>query len=393
MRKISPRLIYFFGALGGLLFGYDTGVISGAILYVQRTLGLNALEEGIVVSSVLLGAMIGAMSIGPLSDRFGRKKMVMVAALIFFIGSLGSAFSPEFGVLVASRVVLGVAVGGASSLVPTYLAEVAPAKMRGSLTSLNQLMVMTGILMAYLVNLGFSGLAHTVSWRWMLGFAALPSAILFIGGVFLPESPRYLGRIKKFDEALQVLNMLRTPEEAKAELAEMENAKDVKLGGFKELFSKFVRPALIIGVGMAVSLIALSILTSLSVTGIMSYVTIVAMAFYLIFFCATWGPIMWTMIGEVFPLSVRGVGVGFSSLINWGANLLVSLMFPVLLEHFSMPIIFGAFAVMCVFGSLFVKHFVFETRGRSLEEIESMLHQRAKDSATGAVPHGAMIQH
>lgn len=102
---------------------------------------------------------------------------------------------------------------------------------------------------------------------------------------------------------------------------------------------------------------------------------------------------MWTMIGEVFPLSVRGVGVGFSSLINWGANLLVSLMFPVLLEHFSMPIIFGAFAVMCVLGSLFVKHFVFETRGRSLEEIESMLHQRAKDSATGAVPHGAMIQH
>lgn len=461
MRKISPRLIYFFGALGGLLFGYDTGVISGAILYVQRTLGLNALEEGIVVSSVLLGAMIGAMSIGPLSDRFGRKKMVMVAALIFFIGSLGSAFSPDFGVLVASRVVLGVAVGGASALVPTYLAEVAPAKMRGSLTSLNQLMVMTGILMAYLVNLGFSGLAHTVSWRWMLGFAALPSAILFIGGIFLPESPRLLGRIKKFDEALQVLNMLRTPEEAKAELAEMENAKDVKLGGFKELFSKFVRPALIIGVGMAifqqfmgintvlyyaptifktigmgdsaslmgtvglgtvnvlitawavrvmetrgrkewlliggfgmaVSLIALSILTSLSVTGIMSYVTIVAMAFYLIFFCATWGPIMWTMIGEVFPLSVRGVGVGFSSLINWGANLLVSLMFPVLLEHFSMPIIFGAFAVMCVLGSLFVKHFVFETRGRSLEEIESMLHQRAKDSATGAVPHGAMIQH
>lgn len=142
MRKISPRLIYFFGALGGLLFGYDTGVISGAILYVQRTLGLNALEEGIVVSSVLLGAMIGAMSIGPLSDRFGRKKMVMVAALIFFIGSLGSAFSPDFGVLVASRVVLGVAVGGASALVPTYLAEVAPAKMRGSLTSLNQLMVM-----------------------------------------------------------------------------------------------------------------------------------------------------------------------------------------------------------------------------------------------------------
>lgn len=124
MRKISPRLIYFFGALGGLLFGYDTGVISGAILYVQRTLGLNALEERIVVSSVLLGAM----SIGSPSDRFGRKKMVMVAALIFFIGSLGSAFSPDFSLLVASRVVLGVAVGGASALVPTYYPKLRPLK-------------------------------------------------------------------------------------------------------------------------------------------------------------------------------------------------------------------------------------------------------------------------
>lgn len=176
MRKISPRLIYFFGALGGLLFGYDTGVISGAILYVKRTLDLTALEEGMVVSSVLLGAMIGAMSSGPLSDKFGRKKMVMFAALIFLIGSLGSAFSPEFITLVLSRVVLGIAVGGASALVPTYLAEVAPAKMRGSLTSLNQLMVMSGILMAYIINYAFSGMAHTVSWRWMLGFAAIPSA-------------------------------------------------------------------------------------------------------------------------------------------------------------------------------------------------------------------------
>ncbi|MGL5748351.1 MAG: MFS transporter, partial [Weissella cibaria] len=172
MRKISPRLIYFFGALGGLLFGYDTGVISGAILYVKRTLDLTALEEGMVVSSVLLGAMIGAMSIGPLSDKFGRKKMVMFAALIFLIGSLGSAFSPEFITLVLSRIVLGISVGGASALVPTYLAEVAPAKMRGSLTSLNQLMVMSGILMAYIINYAFSGMAHTVSWRWMLGFAA-----------------------------------------------------------------------------------------------------------------------------------------------------------------------------------------------------------------------------
>lgn len=456
MRKISPRLIYFFGALGGLLFGYDTGVISGAILYVKRTLDLTALEEGMVVSSVLLGAMIGAMSIGPLSDKFGRKKMVMFAALIFLIGSLGSAFSPEFITLVLSRVVLGIAVGGASALVPTYLAEVAPAKMRGSLTSLNQLMVMSGILMAYIINYAFSGMAHTVSWRWMLGFAAIPSAILSIGGVFLPESPRYLGRIKKFDEALAVLNMLREPAEAQAELQEMKDADEVELGGFKELFSKFVRPALVIGVGlaifqqfmgintvlyyaptifkaigmgdgaslmgtvglgtvnviitawavrvmetrgrkewlliggvgMAVSLVALAILTNFAATGIMSYVTIVAMAFYLIFFCATWGPIMWTMIGEVFPLAVRGVGVGFSSLVNWGANLLVSLMFPVLLQHFSMPIIFGVFAVMCALASFFVKRYVFETRGRSLEEIEATLRDRANVAEDDSVVAG-----
>lgn len=145
---------------------------------------------------------------------------------------------------------------------------------------------------------------------------------------------------------------------------------------------------LIGGVGMAVSLVALAILTNFAATGLMSYVTIVAMAFYLIFFCATWGPIMWTMIGEVFPLAVRGVGVGFSSLVNWGANLLVSLMFPVLLQHFSMPIIFGVFAVMCALASFFVKRYVFETRGRSLEEIEAALRDRANVAEDDSVVAG-----
>ena len=250
--------------------------------------------------------------------------------------------------------------------------------------------------------------------------------------------------------------MLREPAEAQAELQEMKDADEVELGGFKELFSKFVRPALVIGVGlaifqqfmgintvlyyaptifkaigmgdsaslmgtvglgtvnviitawavrvmetrgrkewlliggvgMAVSLVALAILTNFAATGIMSYVTIVAMAFYLIFFCATWGPIMWTMIGEVFPLAVRGVGVGFSSLVNWGANLLVSLMFPVLLQHFSMPIIFGVFAVMCALASFFVKRYVFETRGRSLEEIEATLRDRANVAEDDSVAAG-----
>ncbi|WP_239644108.1 MFS transporter [Oenococcus oeni] len=123
MHKVSSAFVYFFGALGGLLFGYDTGVISGAILFIEKQLHLDSWQQGWVVSAVLLGAILGAAVIGPMSDRFGRRKLVLLSAIIFFIGALGSAFSPEFWTLILSRIILGMAVGAASALIPTYLAE------------------------------------------------------------------------------------------------------------------------------------------------------------------------------------------------------------------------------------------------------------------------------
>ena len=151
MKKVSTNFIYFFGALGGLLFGYDTGVISGAILFIEKQMHLGSWGQGIVVSGVLLGAMIGSLVIGPSSDRYGRRKLLLLSSIIFIIGGLGCAFASNALILILFRVVLGLAVGAASSMVPTYLAELSPAVKRGVVSSLFQVMVMTGIFLAYVV--------------------------------------------------------------------------------------------------------------------------------------------------------------------------------------------------------------------------------------------------
>ncbi len=250
--KISNPLIYIFGALGGLLFGYDTGVISGAILFIQKQMHLDSWQQGWVVSAVLLGAVLGAAIIGPMSDKYGRKKLVMLSSIIFFIGALGSAFSPEFWTLIISRIVLGMAVGASSALIPTYLAELSPAEKRGSMSSLFQLMVMTGILIAYITNYSFSGLY--TGWRWMLGFASIPAAVLFLGSIILPESPRFLVKDGRTDEARDILYQMNKNDAdiVNTELDQIKRQAKIKSGGIKELFGKLVRPALIIGIGLAI---------------------------------------------------------------------------------------------------------------------------------------------
>src|SRR3954453_2079185 len=150
--QVNGRRIFFFGALGGLFFGYDTGVISGAILFIKDDFGLSPFMQGAVVAALLLGAMIGAALAGPLSDRMGRRRLIIIAGVTFTVGALAAAAAPSAGALVAARFVLGLAVGSAALVVPLYLSEIAPTEIRGAVASMNQMMIVIGILVAFIVN-------------------------------------------------------------------------------------------------------------------------------------------------------------------------------------------------------------------------------------------------
>lgn len=280
----------------------------------------------------------------------------------------------------------------------------------------------------------------------MLAAAAVPAAILFIGGLFLPESPRFLVRVGKIDEAREVLGQLRNADAVESELSDIEEKAKIKMGGWSDLFSKVARPALIIGVGLAIfqqvmgcntvlyyaptiftdigfgvsaALLAhigigifnvivtavavvimdkvnrktmlivgaLGMAASLFTLGIAmhyshgsmsaAYTAAIALTIYIAFFSATWGPVMWVMIGEVFPLNIRGLGVGLSGTVNWTANMIVSLTFPTLLAALGTEVLFIGYGVLCVLAIWFVHSGVFETRGKTLEQIEGYLDDRA----------------
>ncbi len=242
---------YFFGALGGLLFGYDLGVVAGALLFITPELKLTHLQTGMVTSSLLVGAMVGALGCGRITDRIGRRSVVLGAAVLFGLGAIGAALAPDLVWILVFRVVMGLAVGAASVTVPVYLSEIAPARSRGRLSGLNQLMISSGILVAYLVNLA---LAPSHAWRWMFGLAVVPALLLLIGGFFQPESPRWLIKKGRVDEARAVLARSRTPEELTAEIAEIVRVNEsererVRLGAM--LRDPRLRRVLLIGSGLA----------------------------------------------------------------------------------------------------------------------------------------------
>ncbi len=240
-------------ATGGLLFGYDTGVISGALLFIRQDFELTAFLEGIIVSFLLVGAVIGALSGGPLSDRVGRRPTALLAAVIFGVGAVAVAFAPTVSFIIFGRLLLGLGVGLASMIVPLYIAEIAPADRRGALVSLNQLMITIGILLSYIVGVIFTPIE---GWRYMFGVALIPALILGIGMFRLPESPRWLFEHGRLDKAREVLSRSRSPQEVDQELQEMQEIKDQ--GGeqervsYAELLAPYVRPALIIGIGLAI---------------------------------------------------------------------------------------------------------------------------------------------
>jgi SP family sugar:H+ symporter-like MFS transporter len=447
MQSLRPtgRTIYFFGALGGVLFGYDTGVISGALLFIPNDFKLTPFLQGAIVASLLLGAMIGAACAGRLADRVGRRNLIIAAAVVFTGGALLAAFAPGVWVLIAARFIIGLAVGSAALVVPLYLAEIAPTEVRGAIASLNQLMIVCGILAAFIVN---AILASSGNWRLMLGLAAVPSLILLVGMLFMPETPRYLVHAGEEEEAHEVLEELpgdEPPKERIEEIREVEQEEE-ETGLRGLLRAKWVRPALLVATGLAVfqqfvgintiiyyapttltgvgfaktsaiyanliigvinvgmTVIAIRIIDrvgrrpmlfagvagmvgSLLVLGISlsvlatphhpgdpaAIITLVCLATFIASFAATWGPVVWVMIPEVLPLNVRGTAMGVAVFGNWAANFLVSQTFPPLLSGLGPGPVFLGYAGLGILAGLFVKLFVAETKGRSLEEIEADL--------------------
>lgn len=249
-RGPTTVLVYIFGALGALLFGYDLGIISGSILFIDNEFNLTPFLSGLVVSSLLVAAAVGAVVSGPISQRLGRRNLIIVAALIFTLGSLGAAFAPTVGVLILSRAVLGIAVGLVSVAVPLYLSEMAPTEIRGTIGALNQFMITVGILAAYITS---AALASAEAWRWMLGLAVVPSFVLLLGMLFMPETPRWLILKGREREARNVLLQSRSSEEAEQEIQDIKEVERAEgRRGLGELLAPWVRPAIIAAVGLGV---------------------------------------------------------------------------------------------------------------------------------------------
>lgn len=249
----SSRFVYLataVSALGGMLFGYDIGVISGAILFVQKAFSLSPGLEEIVVSSVLLGSLLGAMAGGALADRLGRRKLLIGTAVVFGVGAIGAALAPGTALLVVARVVAGVAIGITSFVAPLYISEIAPVKIRGKLVSVNQLAITVGIVISYLIDYAF---ADYGAWRWMFAMAVVPAAAFGVGLLFIPDSPRWLASRGHMDRARAVLGRIRRPEQVEGELGEIQHGLSQQKGNWSELLSASLRPAMIVGVGLAIA--------------------------------------------------------------------------------------------------------------------------------------------
>lgn len=451
-KKISSAFIYFFGSFGGILFGYDIGVMTGALPFLQTDWHLEnaAGLVGWITSAVMFGAIFGGALAGQLSDKFGRRKMILMSSIIFMIFSVLSGVSPDMGetsayYLITVRILLGLAVGAASALVPAYMSEMAPANSRGRLSGLNQTMICLGMLLSYVIDFLLKDLPGEWAWRLMLGLAAVPALILFLGVLRLPESPRFLLRNGDETAARQVLSYIRKdPSEIDDELQSIQTtAADEEQASTKTSWSTLLSPKyrylVIAGVGVAafqqfqganaifyyIPLIVqkatgqaassnlmwpiiqgiILVLGSLvymwiaekfnrrtllmiggGVMGLsfilpaiinllmpnMNPITIVVfLCIYVAFYSVTWAPLTWVLVGEIFPLAIRGRASGLASSFNWIGSWLVGLLFPIMTANMPQEAVFAIFGIICLLGVLFIKTRVPETRGHTLEEIEA----------------------
>ncbi len=251
-------MVAFVATFGGLLFGYDTGVINGALAPMTEDLGLTPVTEGFVVSILIFGAALGAAVGGRLADRYGRRHNILMLAVVFVVATLGCALSPTWQVLALFRFVLGVAVGGASATVPVYLAEVAPVERRGSVVTRNEIMIVSGQFAAFVINAIIFSVwgEHPSVWRYMLVVAVLPAIGLLVGMLRMPESPRWLSSRGRDADALAVLRQVRSPERAEAEMAEVralaEQERTSKTGTWSDLTVPWIRRLIVIGAVLGV---------------------------------------------------------------------------------------------------------------------------------------------
>jgi len=445
--KKNLSMMILISTFGGLLFGYDTGVVNGALPFMStpEQLNLDAFHQGLVVAILQLGAAVGAIGIGKVTDFYGRRRTLLLLSIVFFVATICCAVSPGKEFMIVSRFMLGIAVGGASVNVPTYLAEISPVNRRGKIVTRNELMIVTGQLLAFFFNaiIGLNFSSHGAVWRYMLVLAAVPAVILGLGMLKMPESPRWLISKKRMTEGLAVLKTIRTEKEAEAEVNEihtsLEKAKLIKQMTWKDFGLRWVQRIMLIGVGMAlvnqftginsimyygteilqnsgfsaeaalvgnvangtISLIAMcggilmmdrfgrksmilcglaGVTVSLLLIGVASntlqgqailpYVILGLIVVYLAFFQGLIGPVNWLLIAEIFPLQLRGLGMGLTVMVLWVANFCVGLLFPMMLANVGLANTFYAFAGMSIVSIFFVKYFVPETRGRSLEELE-----------------------
>jgi len=253
MRKAGLYVvsITLVAAIGGLIFGFDTAIVAGATRYMKEQFSLNSLQEGWAVSVVLVGCMFGAGLAGPVSDRIGRRRFMLISAVLFFVSAVGCALPRTISEFVIFRFIGGLGIGSAAVLSPLYIAEMSPARIRGALVSVNQMAIVTGILLAYFVNWVFAG-AGPSNWRWMYAMGALPSVLFFVLLLRVPESPRWLVKRGREEEAGRVLARVGTAETAAKEIRDIKETLALEKGSFGELFRPGFRRPLFIAIVLAV---------------------------------------------------------------------------------------------------------------------------------------------
>lgn len=442
MNKVYLYFISLVAIMGGLMFGFDIAIISGAVPFLQDYFNWNELELGWGVSSLLVGAVIGSLFSGILTDRFGRKGILIFVALFFAVSSLISAIALHSGVFIAARLLGGLSVGAASVLCPLYVAEIVPSKIRGRMVSVYQLSITLGILISYLIN--YFLYDWDENWRWMMASGIIPSVIFFIGLFFIPESPRWLFRKGKKEQAFRILSRISSEKEARQEIEELtlNKGKSTDKLRLSELKKPGFRRPLIIGglLAVFVQLIGINIvidyspkilleagveiknaLLQTSLIGIINFLftffaiwlidkvgrkllylfgsaamaislcmlsatfyfqlnSIFALGSMLLFiaaFAGCIGPVFWTVISEIFPNRIRGKGIAFASFTQWIFNFVVILIFPAVLSAIGGSLTFIFLALMCVLQFFLVLYWLPETKGKSLEEIESIWKNEA----------------